>query len=232
MLKLQNKYTNEITDVTINLWQTGINKDLYHVLDIKDIGVLYKESKYATEKSTIIGLMEKSEAKTIIASDHSYYFDQFPKLPNIQSELHILEKIDLYCYKALNQIKSKTPGVGISDIQIQGLNLDDIWFIVKFLEVKKLITLSNIACITQIGRNYVNTYYFEPDLLFEPKNIPNKQHTTPQTIRKKAGIVSVKILKWIVVKIDAIIIGVIVTVAGGVLLICVVNYFLHKGFRI
>jgi len=232
MITIQNRFTNEVTKITINLWLTGTNKDLYNVISIKDIGVLYKSSDYLGEKTNIIGLMEKSEANSILKSDRKYYFNLLPELPNMQSEIHVLEKIDLYCSRALKIIKSTTPGVGISDIQIGGLNIDDVWFIVKFLEINKFIMLSNIACITQLGRKYLDTYYFEPDLLFEPKNIPNKQQTTPQTIKKKAGIFSLKILNWIAVKIDTIIIGVIVTVLGGILLICVVNYFLHKGFTV
>lgn len=231
MVCIENKKTSEQSIVTINLWINEPKKELYEVVQIVDLGTFYENPKYLHDKIKNLGLVEKSEALLNIKyNSKKFFFVPIPDVKEAYSKLEILQDLDFYCGVSLQQIKRFTPGIDSKSVAIAGLNAEDVWFVLKILNEKKFITLRDLCCITQLGRKYLSEHYFDRHL--EPNTIPNKTQITPQIIKEKAGTVLVKIFKWLSKKIDVIIMGIIITVVGGCLLVCVINYLTGKGFKI
>jgi hypothetical protein len=231
MVKIQEKNSGIQKIISVSVWLNEPNKQLYEVLQVADLGTLYEKSIYLNQNIKNIGLVEKSEAQLNIKHNpKSFFFVPIPEIKDAYTKLNVLNDLHYYSGVGLTEAQSMTPGKPTNKIQIDALNKDEIWFVLKVLNEKKLITLGELACITQTGRKYLQEYYFDRDL--DPKKIPNKTQNTPQIIKAKAGTVLVNILKWVSKKIDAIIIGIIITVIGGLLLICVIHYIGGRGFYI
>jgi hypothetical protein len=215
VIKIQEKYSGEQKIISINVWSNEPDKGLYEVIQIADFVLLYEKSRYTNGKTKCLGLMEKTEAQLHLKYNKTerFFFEPIPNLQDSYTKINILSDLHHYFGVGLTSAWSGTPGCPIDSVKIEDLIKDEIWFVLKALNEKKFITLSEYACITETGRKYLKGHYFDRDLA--PKKTSNKTQTTPQTIKRTAGTLVVKLFKWTSKSVYTIIIGLLLPLLVG-----------------
>lgn len=106
--------------------------------------------------------------------------------------------------------------------------------------IPKEIKWASIEEMGTIGLVILGKYHVEINekgkayLLIDrlPKNMPINTHIVPHDKNNHNGTVLSKIFKYIINKILLILFWLFITVVGGLLIYCVLNYWHHKGFTL